>query len=98
MDTLIKIIKILTGIVLVFLGLEVVLRLLGAQPTIILFQWIYEISGIFKSPFAEVIEPWVFGNRFVLDFSALFAMVAYSILAAILIWLIQYVSKGGKKH
>jgi hypothetical protein len=97
-ETLNKIIKIVTGIVIAFLGLELILRLLGALPTVFIFQWIYDIAGILKSPFANILPAITFGSRFVLDLSTLFAMIAYSIFAGVLIWLINYSAKGSSKH
>lgn len=98
MDTLIKLIKIITGILLAILGLELILKLLGALPTVLIFQWIYDLAAIVKSPFAGILPAYTFGSRFVLDFSTLFAMIAYVIFAAVVIWLLKQVGKGGSKH
>lgn len=93
-ETIIKIIKVAVGIVEVLLGLNVVLKLLGALPTFVLFDLIYNISEPFKNPFNGTFLPIAFGERFVLDLSAIFAMIAYLIIAAILIAIINYAFKS----
>jgi hypothetical protein len=93
-ETLVKVIKFVTGAVIVVLGLELILKLLGALPTVFLFKWIYDIASVLKSPFAGVLDPITFGSRFVLDLSTLFAMIAYGIFSAILIWIINSTLKS----
>lgn len=98
MDSVIKLIKIITAIVVALLGLELLLKLLGAKPTLILFEWIYKIGDFLGSPFAGILPSYTFGSRFVLDFSILFAMIAYVIFAGIVIWLLKQAGKGSSKH
>ncbi len=95
-ETIVKVIKAVTAILVSILGLQIILKLLGALPTVIVFKWIYDLADIIKSPFVGVLESITFGTRFTLDLSAIFAAIAYIILAAILIWLLKYISTGGK--
>ena len=93
-ETLIKVIKVGVGIVEVLLGLNVVLRLLGALPTFFLFEWIYNLSDPFKSPFNGTFQAVTYGERFVLDMSAIFAMIAYLIIGFTLIYIVKYLFKS----
>jgi len=97
-ETIIKVIKVSFGVIEVLLGLNVLLKLLGALPTFILFEWIYNLSAPFKSPFDGTFAPIVFGERFVLDLSAIFAIVAYFIIGMILIAITKYVFKVSDKN
>lgn len=93
-ETLIKIIKISGIVIEVLLGLNVLLKLLGALPTFVLFEWIYNLSDPFKSPFSGTFENITFGGRFILDTSAIFAMLAYFLIGLILISVIKFLFKG----
>ena len=90
-ETLVRVIKIIVGIVEVLLGLNAILKLLGALPTLPLFQFIYDISNPLISPFSGIFQPILLGERFVLDLAVLFSMIAYLILGTIFIKLIEFV-------
>jgi uncharacterized membrane protein YuzA (DUF378 family) len=93
-ETFTKIIKIGVAIIEVLLGLNVVLRLFGALPTFVIFEWVYNLSLPFKSPFDGTFAPIVLSDRFILDLSAIFAMIAYLVIGMILIWIINFIFKS----
>ena len=92
-ETFTKVIKVGLAIIEVLLGLNVVLKLLGALPTFFLFEWIYTFSEPFKSPFNGTFAPFALNERFVLDLSGIFAMIAFLIIGAILIAIVNYIFK-----
>lgn len=79
------------ALVEIFLGLRVILRLFGADPNNGFVQWIYNSSITLMDPFRGIFHSVVISRNHVLDFSAIFAMVVYGLLAlafvALLNWL-----------
>lgn len=85
--------KILIFVVIIvecILGLRLVARLLGASSSGI-FKWIYDISDDLMSPFKGLGNT-VFGDKFVIEWSTLLAMIAYFIIVMIVVKMIDYVS------
>lgn len=72
-----------------FLGLRFLLKLLGANSGNAFVSWIYDMSSVLLEPFRGIFPAHVFENRYVLEFSTLFAMMIYAIVALILIWLVN---------
>lgn len=75
-----------------FLGLRFVLKLFGANASTSFVSWIYDMSGVLLEPFRSIFPAKVFENQYVLEFSTLFAMLMYAILALILVALINFVT------
>lgn len=65
----------------IFLGLRVILRFFAANPNTPFVDWIYNSSEVLLQPFRGVFPTEVIGRNHVIDFSALFAMVVYGLLA-----------------
>lgn len=93
-----KIFLIIIAIVELILGLRLVVKLLGAKSEGI-FDFIYDISLPLIDPFIGVLDNTTFGgnNRFVLEWSTLFAMIAYAILGFILVKVIDYIVSNMNK-
>jgi len=77
------------GIVEVFLGVRFLFRLLGANSNNAFVSWLYDVSGQLLEPFrgifpVEAVEP-----GYVLEFSTLFAMVAYGLLGFLILTLVD---------
>ena len=75
-----------------FLGLRFVLKLFGANPNNAFVSWIYDMSGVLLEPFRGIFPAHVLQNRYVLEFSTLFAMMIYAIVALILLYLIGLIT------
>ena len=80
-----RFVDILLGLVVVALALRLVLKLFGANSAADFVAWVYITTDPLLEPFrgmfpAPVVEP-----GFILEFSTLFAILAYSILAWLLI-------------
>jgi uncharacterized protein YggT (Ycf19 family) len=79
------------AIVEIFLGLRVILRFFAANPTSSFVHWIYTSSNTLLEPFRGIFPTEVIGKNHVVDFSALFAMLVYGLIAlaflALLSWL-----------
>ena len=69
------------ALVEIFLGLRVILRFFGANPNNDFVHWIYTSSTTLMDPFRGIFHTVVVGNNHVIDFSAIFAMIVYGLVA-----------------
>jgi uncharacterized protein YggT (Ycf19 family) len=76
------------ALVEIFLALRVLLRFFAANPTNHFVSWVYNSSDVLMQPFRGIFPPTVIGRDHVIDFSALFAMLIYAILAMFLVWIV----------
>ncbi len=72
-----------------FLALRFLLRLFGANANTGFVNWVYEMSDPLLAPFRGIFPTRVYENRFVFEFSTLFAMLMYLILGLVLVYLIN---------
>jgi uncharacterized protein YggT (Ycf19 family) len=74
-----------------FLLVRVILRFFAANPTTPFVHWIYTSSSTLIDPFRGIFPTTVIGHNHVVDFTALFAMLVYGLIAlaflALLNWL-----------
>lgn len=75
-----------------FLGLRFLLKLFGANARTGIGNWVYEMSGELLEPFRGVFPAKVFENRYVFEFSTLFAMLMYAVAGLALMYLINAVT------
>jgi len=74
----------------VFLGLRILLRFFAANPNNGFVQWVYESSSVLLEPFRGIFPTRVIGDNNVVDFSAIFAMIVYGLLALAFAALMSY--------
>ena len=89
MKPLITLINAVTAIAEVILGFRFFLRLAGASPVAPFVHWIYNASDPLLYPFRGIFPVRVLEVGSVFEFSTLFALVAYAILAYLLILLLD---------
>lgn len=68
-----------------FLGLRIILKLLGANPSAPFVKWMYETTSPLLNPFANIFPAPVLSGGFVIEFSAVFAMIVYALLGYFII-------------
>ncbi len=88
----INLLNLFTAIVEGFLGMRLLLKLFGANPGAGFVSWIYEMSDVLMQPFRGIFPAKVFENQYVVEFSTLFAMLIYAIIALLLLWVINWAS------
>lgn len=66
------------------LSLRILLKLLGARTTAPFVTWVYETTKPLLSPFEGMFPTSNLGNGFVLEASALFALLVYAFLGFLL--------------
>lgn len=96
-STLVVIINAVLSIIQIILGLYIVLKLFGAA-TVPFVRWVYRLSHPFLQPFAGIFKPTNFGSNHVLDLSALFALIIYSIVGYLLLKFAEIISSKRNNH
>lgn len=80
----------------IFLGLRVLLRLFAANPDVPFVQWVYHSSDVLLQPFRGVFPTQVIAPDHLIDFSALFAMLVYGLIAMALLALVVWMGGLGQ--
>ncbi|MRH42127.1 hypothetical protein GH741_05485 [Aquibacillus halophilus] len=94
---IIHLINIVIGIAQLILGLRIVLRLFGANETAPFVRWIYETSAPLLYPFEGIFPTANLDGTFVIEFSALFATIIYTIVGYALTRLVMMFDGMAKK-
>lgn len=92
-----SLLSIFIGLVQLFLGLRFILKLFGANAENAFVNWVYEMSGVLLEPFRGIFPIRVYENAYIFEFSTLFAMLMYAILAALLLALLDFLTTPLKK-
>lgn len=87
-------INIIIGIAQFFLGLRVVLKLFGASSAAPFVQWVYNTSQPLLYPFEGIFPTTTLDGRFIIEFSALFAFIIYTLVGYFLSQLILMIERG----
>lgn len=80
-----------------FLALRFILKIFGANPDNGFVSWLYEMSGVLLDPFRGIFPTTVYKNTFVFEFSTLFAMVIYAVVAILVFALLDLVTGSVSK-
>ncbi|WP_270179827.1 YggT family protein [Alkalihalobacillus sp. CinArs1] len=95
---LIALIRFIVGIVEAIIGLRILLTLFSANPSAPFVQLIYDLSEPLLYPFRNIFPTREFGDQFVIEFSAVFALIIYSIIGSILVRAIVALESGAGKR
>lgn len=82
-------INVLIGFIEGLIGLRVVLKLLGANASADFVNWVYRTSEPLLNPFSGAFPAPVLTGGFVIEFSALFAMLVYALAGYLLLELLE---------
>ncbi|MDC3417545.1 YggT family protein [Aquibacillus salsiterrae] len=86
-------IDVVIGIAQFIIGLRIILKLFGANQSTPFVQWIYQTSSPLLYPFEGIFPTANLEGTFVIEFSALFAMIIYTIVGYVLINLVSMFGK-----
>jgi hypothetical protein len=84
----ITLIELIFDAIAILLGLRILLRFLGANPSTPFVNWIYETTGSLIFPFAGIFPNPRLSGSFVIDVAAIIALVIYSLIGYIVLGLI----------
>lgn len=87
-----RVIDIFIGGISLLLALRIVLRLLAASPSSNFVAWLYETTGRLILPFEGMFPTLIFGSGSALEFSSLFALIAYTFIGWLLIRFLHFLT------
>lgn len=87
-------IEIVFGVVQFFLALRFILKFFGANPAAPFARWAYATSEPLLQPFRGIFLSPVLEGQFVIEFSTLFALLVYSVIAYFLLELLSYIYRA----
>ncbi len=85
-----RVVTIVLGVVELLLAVRIVLELLGANASAPFIAWLYSASGGLSAPFAGAFPSISLGNGYLIDLSAILAMIAYAVIAWIVVRLFEF--------
>jgi len=89
-----RLIHLIIGLAEIVLVLRIVLRLFAANPTASFVHWTYTTSNTLLEPFRGIFQTGVIDKSYVLDFTALFALIVYGLLGSVLIYFVDFLEKS----
>jgi hypothetical protein len=87
-----NLLNLFVGLVEAILALRFVLKLFGANSGNSFVSWVYDMSGVLLQPFRGIFPAKVFENKYVLEFSTLFAMLMFAALALLVVGVVNMVT------
>ncbi len=74
------------------LGLRILLRFFGANPSTPFVQWIYESSDSLLAPFAGIFPVTRLEGGFIVDFPAIFAVIVYAFIGYLIVEVVDIIA------
>ena len=87
-----NLLNLFVGLVELVLALRFLLKLFGANDGNAFVSWVYNMSGVLLQPFRGIFPAHVFENKYVLEFSTLFAILMYAALALLVVGVVNMVT------
>ena len=88
-DLLQNLTNLFVGIVTAFLGLRFIFRLFNANTANDFVEWLYRVSDQLLEPFRGIFPATELEPGYVIEFSTLFAMVAYALIGFLVLALVD---------
>lgn len=89
--------ELVIGLVEVTIGMRVLLKLLGASTAAPFVAWVYQISQPLLKPFEGMFPSERLTGGFVIEFSALFALLIYGVLGYLIEEVILHFRRSSSK-
>jgi|SRR5581483_8749778 len=86
------------GLIELILALRIIFELFGANSTAPFVSWLYEVSRTILYPFQGIFPSPVLRNGFVLDMSAVVALLIYALIAYLISELIRFISYNSTRY
>lgn len=84
-----NLLNLFVGLVETALALRFVLKLFGANSGNSFVSWVYGMSDVLLQPFRGIFPAKVFDNKYILEFSTLFAMLMFTALALLVVGVVN---------
>lgn len=95
---IVRLIDAVLSIVLFMLGLRFILKLFAANPETSFVSWVYAVTVSLLSPFSGIFPSPTLENGIIVEFTTVFAILIYIMLAYLLVELIKYISYGATQR
>ena len=82
--TILRLVNIILWFIGGLLGLRILLKFFGANPATPFVDWVYETSAPLLAPFVGIFPNPSLEGGFVIEISALFALIIYAIIGSVL--------------
>ncbi len=92
-----SVIEFVISVIAGLLGLRFVLKLFGANETASFVRWIYEVTQPLLSPFKGIFSVLKLEQGSYLEWSTLFAIIAYLTLGYFLTWIVKIIQNDSAK-
>lgn len=89
---LLYLINLVFGLIELIIGLRIILKFLGANPNTPFVSWVYEVSRTLLFPFQGIFPSPVLSGGFVLEMSAIVALLVYALIAYIISQVVTFIS------
>lgn len=76
------------------LGLRFILKLFAANPATPFVDWVYDTTAPLLEPFENIFSAPVLESGVILEFTTLFALIIYAIVAYLLIYLVEIIDEA----
>jgi uncharacterized protein YggT (Ycf19 family) len=85
------VINVVLGFIELLLAVRIVLELLAANASAPFVAWLYSVSYGLVAPFQGAFPSLVLSGGYIIDLSAILAMIAYAVIAWLVVWLISFI-------
>ncbi|MCL5019113.1 MAG: YggT family protein [Patescibacteria group bacterium] len=86
------------GLIELIIGLRIIFKMFGANPSTPFVSWLYEVSRTLLYPFQSIFPSPVLRGGFVLDMSAVVALLIYALIAYFISELIRFTSYNSSRY
>jgi uncharacterized protein YggT (Ycf19 family) len=86
-----RLINVIVSIIQIIMGLAILLKLFGARD-VPFVRFVYALEAPMLAPFKGIFQPIQLNALYVLDTSALFALIIYSLIGYVLIKLVSLIT------
>lgn len=98
MAALARLINIMIEIIEAIIGIHILLKLFSANSAVPFVRWMFHLSRPLLQPFHGIFKDLVLGGHYVLDLSALFALIIYGIIGYLITLLFGGFGKKGRRR
>jgi uncharacterized protein YggT (Ycf19 family) len=92
-----RLINAVMNVVEAIIGVHIILKLFSANSDTPFVQWIFSISEPLLRPFRGIFDDVIFQDQYVLDLSAVFALIIYSIIGYLIMTIVKAIGGGRRR-
>jgi uncharacterized protein YggT (Ycf19 family) len=98
MRALARLVNIIIEIIEAIIGIHIILKLFDANSSVPFVRWMFHLSQPLLRPFHGIFKDMVFSGHYVLDLSAVFALIIYGIVGYLIMLLFGSLGKRGRRR